>query len=192
MEAEKSKEVPPPEEMNAEETKDDEEDPTTFNRIEEILKENDIDYDVATHKAAITAQESADVRGATLESGAKSMLIVDRSKKLNSVYFLCVMSAAEKINWKLIKEIIGTKKLKLATVEEVLTQTGCAVGGVPPFGSLFNVHTYVDNSLVEQGETISFNAGLKTRSILMKTEDYLKVENPNLCNFIVKEEPKSE
>ena len=76
------------------------ENPATFDKVVEMLTSNHIDYTLTTHEPTRTSQESADVRGATLASGAKAMLIVDHSKKLNLVYFLCVMSAAKKISWK--------------------------------------------------------------------------------------------
>ncbi|CAI2381990.1 unnamed protein product [Moneuplotes crassus] len=193
METEKDKDPAPAEEVKEEvKTDEPEEDPATFNKVEELLKENEVEYTLTIHKPTKTSQESADVRGATLASGAKAMFIVDHSKKFNLVYFLCVMSAARKMNWKRIKGIVGTKKLRLATVEEVFDKTGCVSGAVPPFGKLFDAHTYVDNSLIEQGDTINFNAGLRTLSINMKTEDYVKVEDPKLCNFVQNEEPKTE
>jgi Ala-tRNA(Pro) deacylase len=54
---------------------------------------------------------------------------------------------------------------------------------VPPFGSLFNIQTYVDESLFKQGEMINFNAGLRTKSILMKGEDFKNIENPTIINI---------
>ena len=77
-------------------------------------------------------------------------------------------------------------------MEEMKDKTGCVNGAVPPFGTLFDAHTYVDNSLVEQGETMNFNAGLRTHSIQIKVQDYLAVENPKLGNFIQKEDPEED
>ena len=191
MDAKDSSIPPKPEETKAESggaEADVVEDPATFNKLESLLKDNNIEYTLTTHEPTKTSQESADVRGATLESGAKAMFIVDHSKKLNLVYFLCVMSAAKRLNWKRIKGMIGTKKLRLATIEEVIAQTGCVSGAVPPFGSLFDAHTYLDKSLIEQGDTMNFNAGLRTHSINMNIKDYLELENPREGNFVEKEE----
>ena len=46
-----------------------------FQSIVRILDENKIDYNVTTHRPTKTSQESADVRGVTLASGAKAMLM---------------------------------------------------------------------------------------------------------------------
>jgi len=48
---------------------------------------------------------------------------------------------------------------------------------------LFDAHTYVDKSLVEQGDSINFNAGLRTKSCQISTADYLEVEKPKLVRF---------
>ena len=185
-------EVDKDEEVKATPADEDSEDPTTYEKLKDMLDENSIEYKLTTHEPTKTSQESADVRGATLESGAKAMLIVDTSKKLNLVYFLWVMSAARRLSWKKIKGMIGTKKLRMATVEEVIQKTGWVSGAVPPFGSLFDAHTYLDNSLIEQGEYINFNAGLRTHSVHMKVQDYLNLEKPKEGNFVEKEETTKE
>ena len=61
--------------------------------------------------------------------------------------------------------------------------TGCVPGAVPPFGSIWGLKTYMDDSLQEQGEEINFNAGLRTNSVRMSVADYLRVEEPVVCKF---------
>ena len=60
---------------------------------------------------------------------------------------------------------------------------GCVPGAVPPFGSVFGVSTLVDPSLEKQGEIINFNIGLRSRSVSMKTKDYLSLEKPTVLSF---------
>lgn len=75
------------------------------------------------------------------------------------------------------------KSTKFATEAEVWSITGCRPGAVPPFGSLWNVQTFVDKSLIEQGDEINFNSGLKTSSVRMSTADYLEIEKPTIASF---------
>ena len=56
-------------------------------------------------------------------------------------------------------------------------------GAVPPFGSLWNLRTFVDQSLIEQGAGINFNAGLKTHSVSMATADFIDIEKPTVSSF---------
>lgn len=54
---------------------------------------------------------------------------------------------------------------------------------MPPFGSIFGLKTYMDESLRNQGDSINFNSGKRTNSVCMSLKDYLNVENPTVCQF---------
>lgn len=156
------------------------ENPATFEALEKLLTSHSIQYKKTTHRPTKTSEESAEVRGVSLASGAKAMMVkLDK----DAVFVLLVLSAARKLSWKLVRQMVGTKKLGLAEAEEVKKLTGCIPGAVPPFGSLWGVKTYVDQSLFDQGDTINFNAGLRTTSVSISTEDYKKVENPTVGQF---------
>ena len=53
---------------------------------------------------------------------------------------------------------------------------GVKPGGVPPFGNLFSLPVYVDQTLLENEEII-FNAGNRCFSIARRSNDYLKMVN---------------
>ena len=77
----------------------------------------------------------------------------------------------------------GFKSSRFASEEEVLQITGCVPGAVPPFGSVWGLKTYMDESLKAQGDSINFNAGLRTHSVRMSVVDYIAVEEPTVCKF---------
>jgi Ala-tRNA(Pro) deacylase len=85
------------------------------------------------------------------------------------------MSAEKKLSWKLARKAIF-KQLDMASEEQVKLITGCLPGAVPPFGSVFAVETFVDQSLIDQGERINFNAGLRTHSFSLLVKDFLTIE----------------
>ena len=69
------------------------------------------------HKPVKTSQEAADVRGVTLASGAKAMLVKNGSTKGIAASFpfvLAVMSASRRFNWKMLKKVLESKKLNMA------------------------------------------------------------------------------
>ena len=70
----------------------------------------------------------------------------------------------------------------MASTEEVEKISGAQIGGVPPFGNLFNVPVYVDESFLNE-EEIAFNAGSKEKSIIMKSSDFKKLVNPQLGQY---------
>ena len=76
----------------------------------------------------------------------------------------------------------GWNRLRFATPEEVLELTGLTPGSIPPFGSLFGLHTHCDERLGEN-EVINFNAGDHGISVSMRYADYVLVEKPELGKF---------
>jgi len=127
--------------------------------------------------AVLTSKEAAAVRGSLLSQGAKAMMV--RSK---GVFYLLVMSAVRHIDMKKVKNELRTKSLSLASEQEVNSLTGCLKGGVPPFGSLWGIKTYMDTSLRSEKE-IEFNAGLRTKSLHMLQADYEAFEQPILVDI---------
>lgn len=164
------------------------EDPATHLRLISTLKTAGATFGELEHAATKTSEESAAVRGATLASGAKAMLMKS-GKPLDhgGAFVLAVMSAAVKADLGKLKKILGTKDLSMAKIDDVKSLTGCIPGAVPPFGSLFpGVKTIVDQSLIDQGPATNFNSGLRTKSVVnLSTADYLAIEKPQVAHFTV-------
>lgn len=165
------------------------EDPATFERLHAHLTASSVAFSLTEHEAVRTSEEAAAVRGVTLASGAKAMLLKVKKKPADPdrPYYLTTMSAAKRLSWKLVRKAIGSKDVRLATEDEVWEVTRCRPGAVPPFGcALFASHvaaTVMDPSLEAQGSTINFNCGLKTKSMSMAVADYVAVEKPRVESF---------
>ena len=157
-----------------------EENAATHGKVVALLDSRGVAYGSSTHAAVRTSEEAAEIRGATLASGAKAMLL---SVKPSNEFVLAVISAAAKMDSKLIKKVGGFKSSRFASEEEVFDITGCVPGAVPPFGSVWGLKTYMDSSLQDQGSEINFNAGLRTHSMRMSVADYLRVEEPVVGEF---------
>ena len=65
------------------------------------MNSNKIDYKLITHEAVRTSEEAAKIRGNDLKSGAKAMVV-----KAGENFFLIVLSAERKIDWKKLKNIL--------------------------------------------------------------------------------------
>ena len=59
-----------------------EENPSTMEKVKAFLDERKVKYEVSSHKAVLTSEEAAEVRGVSLDTGAKAMLLKDTGKKL--------------------------------------------------------------------------------------------------------------
>lgn len=146
-------------------------------KLVNFLKEKGVEFKEIKHEATTSSEESAKARGTSIEQGAKALLMFADSNPV-----LLVLSAAKKLDNGAFKKQFSFKDLKMASAEEVEKISGVQIGGVPPFGNLFNVPVYVDETLLNENE-IAFNAGSREKSIIMKSSDFKKLVNPQLGQY---------
>lgn len=150
---------------------------TVFERIETLLGEHGVVFDVLRHEPVYTSEKAAAVRGTPLASGAKALVC-----KTGDRFVMFIMPADRRLDSKAVRRAKGWRKLRFAGREEVQQLTGLAPGSIPPFGSLFDLPTLCDRQLAEN-EHINFNAGDHAISVSMRYEDYVRVEKPELGTF---------
>jgi Ala-tRNA(Pro) deacylase len=148
-----------------------------FDRVESLLKQHGIAYEVLRHEPVYTSEEAARVRGTPLASGAKALVC-----KGEESFVMFVLPADRKLDSHAVRRAKGWRKLRFATREEVVELTGLAPGSIPPFGSLFGLATLCDERLGDN-EVINFNAGDHSVSVSMKYADYVQAEMPELGTF---------
>ena len=152
--------------------------PDITKRIRELLMENDIPFQEIDHEPAITCEQSAKARGCDRKIGGKSILFKDKQD-----YRLFVMSAALQVDSKKVRKILKSGWLRFATKEELWEIAGVEKGALPPFGrDILPVDLYLDKSILKN-EEIAFNAGMATKSFIMKVADYLKLTDPIIYSF---------
>ena len=158
------------------------EDPATNRKVLQLLERAGAAFTTSTHAPCRTSEDAAAVRGATLASGAKAILVRAKVGAAASEFVLVVIAADQKLDSKACKKVLGAKSISFASEAEVLEITGCVPGAVPPFGSAWGLRTLMDTSVQEQGATINFNAGLRTFSVLgLAVADYVRAEAPTVC-----------
>ncbi|MCB0730446.1 MAG: YbaK/EbsC family protein [Ignavibacteriae bacterium] len=146
--------------------------------IKDFLDQNNIKYVSVKHSKAYTAQEIAATVHIHGKQIAKTVVL-----KINGKLAFAVLPATYKVDFKLLKESLGTEDVRLANEPEFKDKCpGCEVGAMPPMGNLFNMDTYVAASLVED-EEIAFNAGSHTELIRMNYLDYEKLVKPKILRF---------
>lgn len=155
---------------------------TVLERIEEKLTAQAVTYRVTAHRAVYTSAEAAEVRGASLSSGAKALVV-----KAGGTFVMFVVPGDRRLDSKRVKKDLGMRDLRFATKEEVFGLTGLEPGSIPPFGSLFGLKTYCDRGLGEN-EKINFNPGSHTASLEMAYDDYVRVEGPEPVDVSVGQE----
>jgi len=150
---------------------------TVYDRIVNLIEKNKISHKIFSHKPARTSKEASCERKTPIEEGAKALIMIADNKPV-----MFVLPAHLKADTKIIKKSVKIKNLRMATPEEVKKVTGVEIGAVPPFGSLFNIETFVDDKMENDGK-ISFSAGRHDRSIEIKSRDFIFLSVPKIIAF---------
>lgn len=85
-------------------------------------------------------------------------------------YVMVLMPGPKQISWKTLRSFLGTRRITLATPEEVLQVTGYQIGAVSPFGINPIIRILVDESLQYQSE-ISLGSGEHGLAIIMTSQN---------------------
>lgn len=64
----------------------------------------------------------------------------------------------------------------------MLQAINCESGSVPPFGKLFGLPTYLDESVLEN-DFVNFNIGMLTKSVKIAKQDLLRIMEPKIAKF---------
>jgi Ala-tRNA(Pro) deacylase len=96
---------------------------------------------------------------------------------------MTVLPASYKVDFGLLQEAVGASKAELASEQEFQDMfPGCEIGAMPPFGNLYGMEVFVDESLCED-EEIAFNAGSHTELIRLSYKDFEKLVKPKVVKF---------
>jgi len=148
------------------------------NEIIRRLRKEACEFDHLTHEATPTSQDSARVRGTSMEEGVKSIIVRGKSSKKN---FQFNIPSHLKLDMKACADAVG-EKCEFEDPAILLERFGLPVGGVPPFGNLLNLDNYFDDRIAHQ-ERAAFNCGSQTESIVMKAKDLLSLTEAKLGRF---------
>ena len=83
---------------------------------------------------------------------------------------------------KKLRRLLGTRRVRFATADELFELTGCMPGAVPPFGNLFGLPVLMDDALLAE-DTVYFNCGSHTVSLRMACSDLVNATNARIEDF---------
>jgi Ala-tRNA(Pro) deacylase len=146
-------------------------------RLKSFLDENHVHYTLMSHSPAYTAQASAATLHIPGKELAKTVVLRSGEKTV-----LAVLPASYHVNLKRLAGLTGGS-LRLASEQEFAGLfPDCEPGAMPPFGNLYSLATYVDESLAAD-EEIVFNAGTHRDAIRMKYADFVRLAKPGAGAF---------
>lgn len=149
-------------------------------RLVDFLDRNDIPYEVVRHAAAYTAQELAAVEHVKGRYHAKVVVV-----KADKDCLLAVVPADHRVNLDRLSRLAGRQVELVEEAEFDRLFPDCARGTMPPFGTLYNLQTYVDRALTFD-PYIVFEAGTHTEAIKMDYADFARLVRPRVAEFAEK------
>jgi Ala-tRNA(Pro) deacylase len=129
-------------------------------KLKELLDKNNVQYESIKHPPGYTAQEIAALAHVSGKEMAKTVMV-----KADGELAMIVLPAKYRVDLELVREVCGAEHVELATEEDFKGRfPECETGAMPPFGNLYNIPEYVDESLMED-EKIAFCAGTHSELI---------------------------
>jgi len=155
-------------------------------KLKEYLDRNAVKYVTIDHSPAFTAQEiaaSAPVPGQAL---AKTVMLL-----IGDEMAMAVLPASYQVDMDRLQYATGARSVKLAGEADFIDRfPECEVGAMPPFGNLYGMEVYVDETLTEDDE-IAFNAGTHSQLIRMAYADFERLVKPQTVNCAVSTAPSA-
>ncbi len=147
-------------------------------RLQTYLDREGVHYEVLPHPEAFRAAEIAHTLHTPEKEMAKVVIV-----KVQEQFVMTVLPASWNVNLDRLGTVLATPQVWLATEEEIkYLFPDCELGAMPPFGNLYGLPVYVDQSLTED-EEIVFQAGTHSDAIRMRYWDFAALVFPVIAEF---------
>jgi len=144
-------------------------------KLKKYMDDNGVEYEVMTHGEAFTAQEIAAMMH--VSGGILVKVVMMNSDRGN---LMVALPADRIVDIAKLREQLGLRMAAIAREDEFRKLfPDCEVGAMPPFGNLYGVPVYVDETLTAD-EYIVFQAGTHYEAIRMKYADFERLVGPSV------------
>jgi Ala-tRNA(Pro) deacylase len=131
-----------------------------------------------SHSVAYTAQGIAALTHIPGKELAKTVVV-----KLDGALAMAVVPASCHVDLRLLKAAAGATTVELASEEEFRDRfPDCETGAMPPFGNLYEMSVFADESLAHDKE-IAFNAGSHRELVRLGWQDFENLAKPRIAKL---------
>jgi Ala-tRNA(Pro) deacylase len=149
-----------------------------LSKIREYLDSQSVKYMIISHSIAYTAQGIAALVHLSGKKLAKTVIV-----KIDGVLAMAVVPAALHVDLDLLRSIAGALNVELATEQEFQRAfPDCETGAMSPFGNLYDMPVYADQSLAAY-EEITFTAGTHRELLRMAWADMVRLVQPQVVTL---------
>ncbi len=147
-------------------------------KVKAYLDAHNVQYVTISHSKAYTAQGVAAISHISGREVAKTVIV-----KLDGELAMAVLPASDQVDLPALRRTTGVRDAELATESEFKKFfPDCETGAMPPFGTLYGIPVYVDQTLTEDRE-IAFNAGSHHELIKLAYADFAHLVKPQVLQF---------
>ncbi len=144
-----------------------------LSKLREFLDRNQIKYLVISHSVAYTAQGIAALTHIPGRELAKTVMVMVDGKLA-----MAVVPASFRVDLFKLRRYLGAESVELASENDFRDRfPDCETGSMPPFGNLYGMDVFADESLAEDKE-IAFNAGSHRELVRMSYADFNHLVKP--------------
>ena len=147
-------------------------------RLVDFLKSRSIRYSTVLHPEAYTAHDVASATHLPETDVAKTVMI-----KVDGDLAMAVLPASRDVDLEVLEAVLDAERVRLAGESEFKRRfPDCETGAMPPFGNLYGMNVYVDESLTKEQE-IAFEAGSHHELIRLSYADFEREVRPAVLRF---------
>ena len=149
-----------------------------LSRLKEFLDSHKIQYIVISHSVAYTANGIAALTHIPGKELAKTVIM-----KIDNLIAMAVVSASQHVDLAALRAATGARNVELATESEFRNKfPDCETSAMPPFGNLYGIDVYADESLARDKE-IAFNAGSHRELVRLAWDDFKTLVRPKMLKL---------
>jgi len=146
--------------------------------LREYLDSHNIRYLIFSHSLAYTAQGIAALTHISGKELAKTVIV-----RIDGNLAMAVVPASHHVDLSLLKRALGAQAVELASEQEFKDKfPDCEAGAMPPFGNLYGLAVYADESLTSIKE-ITFNAGTHRDLMRIDWADLVRLVEPRIIQI---------
>lgn len=146
-----------------------------------LLEENKFWFETFQHEPVTTSEDASKIRhGYKLNQGIKALIVKAKVSEEGKRFIMVCVPGDKKFSQAKLKLVFNINDTRFASEEEVSDITGGVQrGGVPPYGNLFGLPVYADQTIFDN-EKVVYNAGDRSFSIAMYSKDWKNIVSPKI------------
>jgi len=150
----------------------------SLTRLKDFLDTHNIKYVVISHSVAYTAQGIAALAHIPGKELAKTVVV-----KIDGALAMAVVPASCQLDLMRLKQATGARNAQLASEDEFRDKfPDCETGAMPPFGNLYGMKVFMDESLSWDKE-VAFNSGSHRELVRLAWADLERLVQPKLVKI---------